>query len=340
MRNLSLKQLQAVAAIVRNGSLTRAAHELNLTPAALTSRLRQLEEEIGLPLFDRTSTGLKPTDAGHEVLWAVDSINVVIETCADRLNALKGLAGGRISIGVVSTAKYFAPQAIGAFLHRHPAIELNLLVGNRTRTIDSLRDYAIDIAIMGRPPGDFPVEAMPFGDHPFVIIAHPEHPLAGQKGLAKDDLVNEAFLVREDGSGTQTVLEEFLAGLVVKRPRLGIEMGSNETIKQAVMAGLGVALISGHTVATEVEAGRLALLDVVGLPIHRQWYAVRRTDKTLGPAAAAFRDFLVREGAHWLPSLPFPTETPEAVDQGRRQEVRRKARPLRRPARVNPSPSI
>lgn len=307
MRNLSLKQLHAVAAIARNGSLTRAAAELNVTPAALTSRIKQLEDEVGLLLFDRTSVGLRPTDAGREILRAVDGVNAALEACADRLNAIKGLSGGRITVGVVSTAKYFAPQAIAAFSHLHPRVEINLLVGNRIHTIESLREYNVDIAIMGRPPGDFPVDAAPFGEHPFVIIAFPNHPLAVRRNITKADLAQEAFLVREDGSGTQNVFEEFMGGIVVKRPRLGIEMGSNETIKQAVMAGLGIALISGHTVATEVEAGRLALLDVAGLPIRRQWYAVRRADRTLGPAAAAFREFLIEKGGQWLPRLPTNT---------------------------------
>jgi LysR family transcriptional regulator, low CO2-responsive transcriptional regulator len=307
MRNLSLKQLQAVSAIARSGSLTKAADVLAVTPAALTARIKQLEEEVGLPLFDRTSAGLRPTDAGREILHAFDAINGAIDACADRLNAMKGLSGGRITVGVVSTAKYFAPQAIAAFSQLHPAVEINLLVGNRGQTVQALKDYDVDLAIMGRPPGDFPVEAVPFGEHPFVIVAHPNHPLAIRKGLMKADLAREAFLVREDGSGTQAVFEEFMGGIAVRRPRLGIEMGSNETIKQAVMAGLGVALISGHTVAMELEAGRLALLDVAGLPIRRQWYALRRADRTLGPAARAFRQFLVDEGAKLLPRLPSKT---------------------------------
>ena len=304
MRNLSLKQLQAVAAIVRQGSLTKAADELALTPAALSARIKQLEEEVGLPLFDRTSAGLRPTDAGREMLRAVDGVNAALESCADRLNALKGLSGGRVAAGLTSTAKYFAPQAIGAFSQLHPGVEINLVVGNRERLVDWLRDYDVDVAVMGRPPGDFPVEAVPFGEHPFVIIASPNHPLAARRKLTRGDLAKESFLAREDGSGTQSVFEEFLGGVIVRRPRFVVEMGSNETIKQAVMAGLGIALISGHTVANEVEAGRLALLDVVGLPIRRQWYAVRRADRILGPAGAAFRKFLIEKGERFLPRLP------------------------------------
>lgn len=303
MRNLSLKQLQAVAAVSRLGTMTRAAQELNVTSAALYARIRQLEEEAGLLLFDRTPTGLKPTDAGREMLWAIDSINTVLETCAERLEILKGGGGGRVAMGVVSTAKYFTPQIIAGFCAQNPAVEINLAVGNRGDTVEALRNYAIDFAIMGRPPRDFAIEAETFGAHPLVLVAQPGHPLAGRSGLTRADLAEESFLVREEGSGTRTVFEEFMSGVMIKRAKLGIDSASNETIKQAVMAGLGIALISGHTVAAEVGSRRLILLDVHGLPIRRDWYAVRRGDKVLGPAAAACWDFVVKEGARWLPTL-------------------------------------
>ena len=241
------------------------------------------------------------------------SISVAIEACLDRLDALKGIAGGRVAIGVVSTAKYFAPQAIAGFSRVHPAVEISLFVGNRAETIASVRSYDLDLAIMGRPPHDFAVQAEPIGDHPLVIIAHSGHALAGRQGLQRTDLVEEAFLVREDGSGTRTVFEEFMAGLVVRRPRFGIDAGSNETIKQAVMAGLGIALISGHTVAAEVADGRLAMLDVEGLPVRRRWFAVRRSDKVLGPAAHALWQFIVERGSTFLPDLPGAASFPEAL---------------------------
>ena len=303
MRNLSLKQLQAVAAVARLGTMTRAAQELNVTSAALYARIRQLEEEAGLMLFDRTPTGLKPTDAGREMLWAIDSINTVLETCADRLQTLRGGSGGRVSLGVVSTAKYFAPQIIAGFVARFPGVEINLSVGNRGAMVEALRNYETDFALMGRPPRDFAIEAEIFGPHPLVLIAAPGHPLAERRGLARADLAEEAFLVREDGSGTRTVFEEFMAGVIIRRAKLVIDSGSNETIKQAVMAGLGMALLSAHTVAAEVESGRLVLLDVQGLPIRRDWYVVRRADKTLGPAAKGLWDYVVREGAEHLPQV-------------------------------------
>ncbi len=304
MRNLSLKQLQAVAAVARLGTMTRAAQELNVTSAALYARIRQLEEEAGLLLFDRTPTGLKPTDAGREMLWAINSINTVLETCTDRLRTLKGGGGGRVGLGVVSTAKYFAPQVIAGFMETHPKVEISLTVGNRQDTIEALRNYDIDFAIMGRPPRDFAIEAETFGPHPLVLIAAPNHPMAGRRGLTRADLAEESFLVREEGSGTRSVFEEFMSGVMIRRAKLGIDSGSNETLKQAVMAGLGIALLSGHSVAAEIESGRLVILDVQGLPIRRDWYVVRRADKVLGPASDAFWDYLAHEGRRFLPTIP------------------------------------
>jgi DNA-binding transcriptional LysR family regulator len=301
LRNLSLKQLQAVAAVARHGTITKAAQELRVTPAALTLRIKQLESEAGCALFDRTPGGLLITDPGREVLSAVNSIQTIIETCAERLNAAKGMTGGHVTIGVVSTAKYYAPRAIAAFAKANPTIEIRLAVGNRENTIKLLRDRDVDIAIMGRPPKDFAVEAEAFGKHPFVFISSPNNRLVGRKNLTKKDLQGESFLVREGGSGTRNIFEQFTGDAAPRRPQFSVEIGSNETIKQAVMAELGVALISAHTIATEVAAGRLAVLDVKGFPIWRQWFAVRRADKTFTLPAKAFWSFMTKEGKNWLP---------------------------------------
>jgi DNA-binding transcriptional LysR family regulator len=214
---------------------------------------------------------------------------------------LKGIAGGRVAVGVVSTAKYFAPNLVAAFAKAHPGVEIRLRVGNRDDIVEALRAFQVDVAIMGTPPRDVPVEASLIDDHPLVIVAPPDHPLAGRRRIAKAELAGETFLMREEGSGTRTSMEVYLDGLPRRAGNLRIEMGSNETIKQAVMAGLGIAFISAHTVAAEVESGRLVALDVEGLPVRRQWFVVRRTDKAMMPAVEAFAAFLVREGAGYLP---------------------------------------
>ena len=183
---------------------------------------------------------------------------------------------------------------------------MRLSVGNRQEVVERLTQFQIDVAIMGTPPVDVPVEAARFGDHPLVIIAPPEHRLAGRKHVAKTELSGEVFLTREDGSGTRTSMELYLDGVPRRTGNLHIEIGSNETIKQAVMAGLGIAFISAHTIAAEIEAGRLVTLDVEGLPVWRAWNVVLRKDKAVMPAVRSFTEFLKKQGATFLPRLIGP----------------------------------
>ena len=221
----------------------------------------------------------------------------------DEIDAIKGLRVGSLILGVVSTAKYFAPQLMAIFRKQHPDIAIKLAIGNRAETIAALKSHAVDMALMGRPPKDIPLRSTVFGDHPLVMIAAPDHPLAKFRDITKERIAQEHFLVREPGSGTRISLEIFLSELPGRLDDLGTEMSSNETIKQAVMAGLGIGFISAHTIALELEFGKLAILDVIGMPIRRQWFSVVRTDRTLSPAMKAFQDFLTRKGAQFLPSI-------------------------------------
>lgn len=311
MRNVSLRQLRTVSAIAAHGKIVNASKRLGLTGPAVTIQLRQLEEELGLELFDRTTDGMRPTAAGLTVIDAAQAIEERLRQLSDEIDAIKGVRVGSLRLGVVSTAKYFAPRLMAAFMKDHPDIEMLLHVGNRAETIDRLRAHDIDIALMGRPPKDVPVQATSFGDHPLVVIASPDHPLAMELAIPKERIAREHFLVRERGSGTRISLEIFFSDIPGRVDDLGLEMGSNETIKQAVMAGLGIAFISAHTIEAEVSSGRLVVLDVVGLPIRRQWFAVRRADRAVSPAMKAFHDFLMRKGAAHLPLLGklYPEES-------------------------------
>ncbi|MGD9739337.1 MAG: LysR substrate-binding domain-containing protein [Bauldia sp.] len=302
MRNVTLKQLRSVAAILKSGRIVSAAKELNLTTPAITSQLKLLESALGVTLFDRTQTGMRPTAAGWEVFRTASRIADLLRECEERIDDLKGLRSGAITVGVVSTGKYFAPRLIAAFMKSHPHVEIRMNVGNRDAVVDALSQYSVDLAIMGRPPRDFEVEAVQFGPHPLVVIAPPDHPLVKKPRVPKRALVGELFLIREEGSGTRSAFDTFFSGMAVEGFRTGMEMGSNETIKQAVMAGLGIALISGHAIAAEIADGRLATIDVPGLPIMRQWYVVRRTDRTMSTAATAFYAFLRERGEEFLPS--------------------------------------
>lgn len=314
MRTLTLRQLRSVQAIERHGTIAAAARTLGLTAPAVTLQIKQLEEEFGLMLFDRTSDGMHLREAGHAVLRAANAIETVLRGLGDEIDAIKGLRHGSMRLGVVSTAKYFAPRLIAAFRKEHPDIEIKLMVGNRSEIIDDLRSYRLDLALMGRPPRDFPVKAEAFGDHPLVMIAAPDHPLAAKRDIDKSELLETRLIIREPGSGTRKALETFFSSIPDALDRDTMEMDSNETIKQAVMAGLGIAFLSAHTVAFEVEMERLAILDVTDMPIRKQWFAVSRTDRVASPSEDAFKTFLGRRGASFLPLLDrlYPAGAVEA----------------------------
>lgn len=321
MRHITLRQLRTFTEVIRCGSFAAASQALHLTPPAVTVQMRQLEQRAGMPLFERTGMGIAATEAGRELIQATQRIEQALTECADALSGLRGLQGGHVSIGVVSTAKYFAPQALGAFARAYPSVEVRLDVGNRAAIIAALDANMLDLALTGRPPEDLAVEKAVIGEHPHLIIARPDHPYAGRR-LAPSSLATETFLVREPGSGTRGLMERFFAEAAVA-PRIGMEMGSNETIKQAVMAGLGIAFLSAHTVAAELGDKRLVALDVVGLPVVRQWFIVQLARRRLLPAAAALRQFLIEEGQKFLPVIAVPKAEPAPAPRARGKARRR-----------------
>jgi DNA-binding transcriptional LysR family regulator len=299
-RELTVRQLRALAAVQKHRSVTAAAKQLHLTQPAVTLQLRNLQALAGLPLIQRTSDGMLLTDAGREVLALSERIEAAMADCETSLEMMAGKTAGRISIGAVSTAKYFVPFMISGFSKLHPNVDISLSIGNRQEIGNALRGYDLDIAIMGRPPVGIDMDVHLIGDHPHVIIAPTGHRLAQKTRLKLTDLADETFLMREPGSGTRGLMEQlFESGSVV--PKIGMAMSSNETIKQAVIAGLGIAFISAHTVATELDERRLVTLDIDGLPVVRQWFVLSRQDKVLLPPAQAMRDFLSAKGAQFLP---------------------------------------
>jgi LysR family transcriptional regulator, low CO2-responsive transcriptional regulator len=306
MRHVTLRQLRTFTAALRAGSFAAAAESLHITPPAVTVQMRQLEALAGMPLIERNSKGLISTDAGREIAAAALRIEAALAECDDALASLRGVESGRVAIGVVSTAKYFAPQVLGAFARAHPAVEIRLEVGNRAAILGALEANTLDLALTGWPPGELAVQKAAIGEHPHIIVARPDHPHAAAGKLGPAALAEETFLVRERGSGTRLLMERFFADANVA-PRIGMEMGSNETIKQAVIAGLGIAFISAHTVAVELADRRLVVLDVLGLPVMRTWFIVNLAKKRLLPPAAALRQFMIDEGRAFLPALPPST---------------------------------
>lgn len=301
-QRLTIRQLRALAAVEATGSITAAASQLHLTQPAVTLQLRNLQALAGLPLIQRTGDGMQLTDAGREVQRLTERIEAALLDCEQSLDMIAGRNSGRVSIGAVSTAKYFVPFAIAAFSRKFPKIDVRLKIGNREEIREALRGYDLDIAVMGQPPADVEVEMRLLGKHPHIVVAAAGHALATKRRLAATDLAEETFITREPGSGTRMLMEEFFRKTRLKA-KIGMEMGSNETIKQAVIAGLGIAFISQHTVSHELQQRRLVALKVAGLPVMRQWHAIRRADKILLPPALAMMDFLGQEGWRHLPGV-------------------------------------
>jgi LysR family transcriptional regulator, low CO2-responsive transcriptional regulator len=300
MRAFTLKQLHALRAVAETGSVTAAARALFVTPPAITMQIKLFEQQVGLPLVERIGDRFVATAAGREALRACQSIDTVLDDMSATLETMRGGVAGKVSIGLVSTAKYFAPRMVGAFAKKYPGVHVSLTVGNREQVIRALRDFTIDIAIMGRPPEDQTCVADAIGDHPHLIVADPAHRLARRRRIDPAQLAQETFVVREPGSGTRGLMERFFESNHIS-PTFGLEIDSNETIKQAVMAGLGVAFISAHTVAAELAEKRLVKLDVKGLPIVRTWYVMRRLDRRQLPAARAMQEFIVAHRKEFLP---------------------------------------
>jgi DNA-binding transcriptional LysR family regulator len=296
MRNVTLRQMRVFAAVARHLSFTRAARELHLTQPAVSQQVKLLEQEVGLPLFEQIGRKVHLAPAGAELLRYANQAIELLREAGESLAAMRGLKRGVLKLGAVSTAKYFAPSLLSAFAPAYPEVTIKFAVGNREEIIKQLAGNDIDLVIMGRPPRELQTVAEAFAKHPLILIAAPDHPLAGKRRVQLKQLATEHFLIREEGSGTRASMERVFRERGVPF-RVSMEVSSNETIKQAVMAGMGISFISSHTVGLEVAAGKLAILDVVGLPIVRDWYVIHLRDKKLSPIASAFRAFLLQQGA-------------------------------------------
>jgi DNA-binding transcriptional LysR family regulator len=296
MRTVTLRQLRSFAEVARRQSFTAAAKALHLTQPAVSMQVRQLEGAAGLPLIEQLGRQVHLTEAGRELLRYAGGIADLLREAEDAMKALQGIGGGELSIAVTSTAKYFAPRLLAEFRRRHADVRLRLAVSNREAVVRALTDNTVDLAVMGRPPRGLETEAAAFAKHPIAVIAAPDHALAGRRRLPIEALAGETFIIRERGSGTRNAMEHVFAERGF-RARETLEMSSNETIKQAVMAGMGIAFLSTHTIGLELRAGRLVLLAVTGLPVMREWYVIHRRGKRLSPAAQAFKSFLLEQGA-------------------------------------------
>lgn len=296
MRNVTLRQMRVFASIARHRSFTQAARELHLTQPAVSQQMKLLEAEVGLPLFEHVGRRIHLTAAGEELQRYATQTTDLLREASEAFAAMRGLKRGILKLGAVSTAKYFAPSLLSAFKPDYPEVAIKFSVGNREEIVRQLGANETDLVIMGRPPRELVTVAEPFAKHPLVIIAAPGHPLAARRRIPLKQLSTESFVIREEGSGTRASMAHVFREHGV-RFKTSMEVSSNETIKQAVMAGMGISFISMHTVSLELAAGKLVTLNVTGLPLVRDWYVIHLRDKRLSPIATAFRNFLLQHGA-------------------------------------------
>lgn len=293
IRSLAPRGLRALLAVADHGSYAAAAEVLGLTPPALHAQIKALESLLGAALLERAAGGGSTlTEIGQRVAETARAIDIQIARMADDVAALQGGRAGRVVLGTVSTAKYFAPFVVRRLRDALPGVDVQLRVGNRQAVIDGIGAGRFDIAIMGRPPRIPGVDAEIIAPHPHVLVAPADHRLAGRPDLPVSELFGETFLVREDGSGTRILATRWLDRIGDGFPFGQIEMDSNETIKQAVLAGLGLAILSQHTVLQELADRRLVTLPLPGLPLIRSWFAVRAADQPVTPAQARVWDLI------------------------------------------------
>lgn len=311
--NVTMRQLKVFEAVARNLSFTRASEELYLTQPAVSMQIKQLEDSVGLPLFEQLGKRIYLTEAGREMSRYSQAVLQQMKEAEEIFAELKGLKRGRLDIAVVTSANSFASQVLAAFRAQHSNIAANIRVSNRNQVLDQLMNNEVDLAIMGRPPQNLELRRTAFMENPLVVVAAPDHPLAKAQQVSLEQLRQEVFLVREEGSGTRIAMERFFTqnGVHLKSE---IVMSSNEAIKEAIQAGLGLGVVSLHTILLELETRRLVVLDVERFPIKTYWYVVHRQDKRLTTLVQSFKDFVIDQASqfvfHRLPQNYFRSGQP------------------------------
>ena len=292
--HFTLQQLRLFEAVTRHRSYTRAAEEMHLTQPAISIQLKRLEQQVGLPLFETVGKKIFPTTAGDTMYAAACDILGRVAELKDAVETLKGEVKGGLQVSLVTTSKYFMPHLLGDFLNQYADVEPKLTFTNREQVLQRLYHNEDDFVVMGQVPDDEKLVAFPFLENILVPISHPNNPITKKKKLNLDDLLQERFLEREEGSGTRKALDRLIEGKGLQfEPYM--ELGSSEAIKQGVMAGLGVAVLSLHSIELELAANKLVILDVEGFPIKRPWYAVHLKGKKLSLVARTFLDYILTD---------------------------------------------
>jgi LysR family transcriptional regulator, low CO2-responsive transcriptional regulator len=304
MQNATLHQLKVFSAVARHNSFTRAAEELFLTQPTVSMQVKQLSKTVGLSLFEQVGKRLYLTEAGKELYATCQEIFEQLSHFEIAIADIKGLKQGKLRIAVVTTAKYVIPRILGPFCNRYPGIDISLTVTNHQYIIEGMLTNQNDLYILSQPPDDVDVQSYSFLENPLVVLACRNHPLVNEQNIPIARIAEEPFIMREPGSNTrkevQRIFEENQLSLKVK-----LDLGSNEAIKQAVAGGLGISVLSKHTLALDGLSSQVAILNVVGFPIQRHWYVVYPTGKQLSAIATAFFDYLLNEGKQVAEATAF-----------------------------------
>ncbi|GAB7535478.1 LysR family transcriptional regulator [Burkholderia sp. 22PA0099] len=295
MKNITIRQLKTFESVARNLSFSRAAEDLHLTQPAVSMQIKQMEDHAGVSLFSHVGKRIALTDAGELMLRHSLAILADLKAAEQSFATLKTGSAQRLRVGLITSCSYFFPQLIGAFMQQKPGVDLDMSVRSRDQLVAQLRSDSLDLAVMVQAPDDAAIVAEPFAPNPFVLVATPDHPLAGVRDIARSRIAQECLLVRESGTDTRSAADDSFRGQPYA-PRF-MEIGCAEAIKQSVMAGMGISLLPKQTVQSELRAGLLAVLDVQGFPRKRNWCVVHRADRHLPPAAVHFREFLLTEGS-------------------------------------------
>lgn len=299
MKHTTLHQLKVFEAAARHSSFTRAAEELFLTQPTVSMQVKQLSKAVGLPLFEQVGKRLYLTEAGQELLATCRDIFDRLAKFEMSIADLKGVKAGQLKLAVITTAKYVVPRLLGPFCQRYPGIDISLQVTNHEIILERFWQNLDDLYILSQSPDNSDVVMHSFLENPLVVLAPRNHPLAGEKNISLEKLEGEPFIMREPGSGTRQAVQKLFDkhGITVK---VKLELGSNEAIKQAIAGGLGISVLSSHTLALEGQNSQITILDVESFPIERYWYVVYPSGKQLSVVARTFFDYLLNEGKHVL----------------------------------------
>jgi DNA-binding transcriptional LysR family regulator len=297
LKHGTLPQLSVFEAVARLGSFSRAAEELYMAQPTVSVQIKKLAESVGLPLFEQVGRKIHLTDAGRLLYAGCEEMFAALSRVEDSFADLRGMKSGRLRLAVSTTGKYFAPRMLAAFVQKHPGVEVALQIHNRQTLIERLSRNADDLYIFANPPQDIDVVTEMILPNPMVAYARADHPLARERRIPFARFAAEPFLIREPGSGTRMIAQELFDRHGVK-PNIRMELGSNEAIKQAILAGLGVSIMSRYTLGLDVENDRLATLDVKGLPIEGHWYFVYPVGKQPTLVAQSFMEFVRKQGKH------------------------------------------